>query len=48
MTQTRRAAERVPLSELARRLQAVHGEAASLQLLIEDMPLFKLSWPVPT
>lgn len=48
LTLTRRAAERVPLSELARRLQAVHGDAASLNLFIEDMPLFKLSWPTPT
>jgi len=48
LLQTRRAAERVPLSELARRLQAVHGESASLNLFIEDMPLFKLTWPTPT
>jgi hypothetical protein len=48
LTQTRRAAERVPLSELNRRLQAVHGDSASLSLFIEDMPLFKLSWPIPT
>lgn len=47
LTQTRLAAERVPLSELGRRLQAVHGEAASLDLFIEDMPVFKLTWPVP-
>ncbi len=48
LNQTRRAAEGVPLSELARRLQAVHGDAASLGLFIEDMPLFKLTWPIPT
>ena len=48
LTQTLRAAEAVPLAELARRLQAVHGQAASLTLLIEDMPVFKLSWPTPT
>jgi hypothetical protein len=48
LARTRRAAERVPLSELGRRLQAVHGETASLSLFIEDMPLFKLSWPLPT
>ncbi|MGM9483591.1 hypothetical protein ACS5PN_20500 [Roseateles sp. NT4] len=47
LTLTRLAAERVPLSELARRLQAVHGDAAELGLFIEDMPLFKLSWPLP-
>lgn len=48
LTHTRLAAERVPLSELARRLQAVHGESASLSLFIEDMPVFKLTWPLPT
>lgn len=48
LTQTRRVAEGVPVPELGRRLQAVHGESASLDLLIEDMPLFKLIWPVPT
>lgn len=47
-TQTRLAAERVPLSELSRRLRAVHGESASLDLFIEDVPLFKLTWPTPT
>lgn len=47
LTLTRRAAERVPLSELSRRLRAVHGESASLDLFIEDMPLFRLTWPVP-
>lgn len=47
LTQTRLAAQRVPLPELARRLQAVHGDAASLVLVIEDMPLFKLTWPTP-
>jgi hypothetical protein len=47
LTQTRRAAARVPVAELAQRLRAVHGEAASLTLLAEDMPLFKLSFPVP-
>ncbi|NCT84911.1 MAG: hypothetical protein GXC94_17325 [Comamonadaceae bacterium] len=45
---TRRAAAAVPLAELAQRLQAVHGEAASLSLVDEDMPLFRLSWPMPT
>lgn len=44
---TRRAAEAVPVIELSRRLQAVHGQSASLQLLAEDMPLFKLAWPLP-
>ncbi len=47
LTLTRLAAQRVPLSELSRRLQAVHGDAAVLGLFIEDMPLFKLSWPLP-
>jgi hypothetical protein len=45
---TRRAALAVPVAELARRLRAVHGDAAWLTLLIEDMPLFKLTWPAPT
>ncbi|MFN3303079.1 MAG: hypothetical protein ACK44A_05090 [Roseateles sp.] len=45
--QTRDAALRVPLAELGRRLQAVHGPSASVALLIEDMPVFKLSWPMP-
>ncbi|MDM4766490.1 hypothetical protein [Pelomonas sp. SE-A7] len=40
-------AERVPLDELAQRLRAVHGEAASLNLLREDQPLFILRWPRP-
>lgn len=47
LTLTRLAAERVPLAELDRRLRAVHGESASLALFIEDMPLFKLTWPTP-
>lgn len=44
----RAAATRVPLQELARRLQAVHGEQASLQLQDppEALPLFKISWPI--
>ncbi|MBV8034363.1 hypothetical protein [Roseateles sp.] len=45
---TRRAAEAVPVAELAQRLRAVHGEAASLTLLAEHMPLFQLTWPTPT
>jgi len=44
---TERAAERVPLAELARRLRDVHGESAALMLVVEDMPEFKLTWPVP-
>ncbi|MDR7269112.1 hypothetical protein J2X20_001741 [Pelomonas saccharophila] len=48
LTRTRLAAEAVALSELSRRLQAVHGDSASLELFIEDMPLFKLTWPTPT
>lgn len=44
---TRLAAGRVPLAELAQRLRAVHGQAASLTLTVEDMPLFKLTWPLP-
>lgn len=47
LTQTRQAAARVPVAELAERLRAVHGEAASLALLVEDMPLFRLSFPLP-
>lgn len=42
---TGRKAATVPVAELAQRLRAVHGDAASLTLLIEDMPLFKLAWP---
>ena len=42
-----RAAERVPRHELAHRLRAVHGEQASLELMAEPMPLFKLRWPHP-
>ena len=45
---TGRTAAGVPVVELAQRLRAVHGEAASLSLLIEDMPLFRLTWPTPT
>jgi len=44
---TQRAALRVPVGELAARLRAVHGDAASLTLLTEDMPLFRLTWPFP-
>ncbi|MDR7330997.1 hypothetical protein [Roseateles asaccharophilus] len=46
LTLTHRAAARVPTPELQQRLQAVHGPAASLTLLAEDMPLFKLTWPI--
>lgn len=46
-TRTRHAAAQVPLAELAARLRAVHGEAASLTLQGEDMPMFTLTWPVP-
>ncbi|WP_235537705.1 hypothetical protein [Pelomonas sp. Root1217] len=42
---TQRAAAHVPVAELCQRLRAVHGEAASLSLLAEDMPLFTLIWP---
>lgn len=45
---TRRVADAVPVAELARRLRAVHGDAAWLTLLAEDMPLFRLTWPLPT
>ncbi|MBW8846813.1 MAG: hypothetical protein JF607_17755 [Burkholderiales bacterium] len=45
---TRLAAGRVALSELAQRLRAVHGSEAALQLIGEDFPLFKLSWPIPS
>jgi hypothetical protein len=48
LAQTRLAAGRVPLGELAQRLRAVHGQGASLGLLIEDMPVFKLTFPLPT
>jgi len=48
LTQTLHAAGSVPTAELAQRLRAVHGQSASLTLLIEDMPLFKLTWPAPT
>ena len=48
LTLTRAAAGRVPLAELAQRLRDVHGEAAELTLVVEDMPLFKLTWPTPT
>ena len=44
---TRRAAERVPVPELAQRLQAVHGPTAYLALVAEELPLFKLTWPAP-
>lgn len=47
LTQTRRATEAVPLHELSRRLEAVHGRSASLDLFIEDMPVFRLVWPAP-
>lgn len=45
---TWRAARHVPVAELARRLRAVHGDAARLDLLAEEFPTFKLRWPVPT
>ncbi|MFT7775231.1 hypothetical protein [Roseateles sp.] len=45
---TRRAAGSVPVAELARRLRTVHGDAASLTLFTEDMPLFRLTWPAST
>lgn len=48
LTRTLHAAKTVPLAELARRLHAVHGQSTSMVLLVEDMPLFKLTWPVPT
>jgi hypothetical protein len=48
LTRTLQAAKAVPLAELARRLHAVHGQSAAMVLLVEDMPLFKLTWPVPT
>lgn len=48
LTRTLHAAKTVPLAELARRLHAVHGQSAAMVLLVEDMPLFKLTWPVPT
>ncbi|MBI3347000.1 MAG: hypothetical protein HY020_07285 [Burkholderiales bacterium] len=44
---TRRAAGRVPVAELAQRLLAVHGPAARLVLIAEELPLFKLTWPAP-
>jgi hypothetical protein len=43
-----RVAERVPVAELAQRLRAVHGRDASLDLLAEELPLFRLTWPLPT
>jgi len=42
---TRRAAERVPVVELDQRLRAVHGEAARLEMIAEELPLFRLIWP---
>lgn len=44
---TRPAAARVPLADLAARLRAVHGDAAALQRMDDDMPLFHLTWPLP-
>lgn len=44
---TRQAAARVPVGELRARLRAVHGDAADLTRLDEDMPMFTLTWPVP-
>ncbi|MDH0867003.1 hypothetical protein [Mitsuaria sp. GD03876] len=45
---TRRVAARVPLAELRQRLRAVHGDAAALALVTQDLPLFTLTWPIPT
>ena len=45
---TRRAARLVPLSELADRLRAVHGDTATLLLDRADLPCFRLLWPLPT
>jgi hypothetical protein len=45
---TRIAAGRVPVEELAQRLRAVHGAEAHLDLIAEELPVFKLSWPTPT
>ena len=45
----RHAVDLVPLAELAQRLRAVHGEQqASLELIEQELPLFKLRWPLPT
>lgn len=44
---TRTAAARVPMEELTARLRAVHGAEASLTLAPNEMPLFKLHWPIP-
>lgn len=43
-----RAAELVPVAELAQRLRAVHGGSAALELVTEELPLFRLRWPLPT
>jgi hypothetical protein len=45
---TRQAAARVPVAELAARLRAVHGQEASLALVADALPWFKLVWPIPT
>ena len=45
---TQQAAALVPVPELAERLRAVHGDAAQLVLVAEELPLFKLIWPLPT
>jgi hypothetical protein len=45
---TRRAAERVPVAELAQRLRAVHGQQATLALVAEELPVFTMTWPTPT
>lgn len=45
---TRHAAEAVPVAELAQRLRAVHGDGAALELIEEELPLFRLRWPSPT
>ncbi len=44
---TQAAAARVPMAELNQRLRAVHGNQSSLTLAANEMPLFKLNWPIP-
>jgi len=45
---TRRAARNAPLADLHARLRAVHGVDAGLTLADEELPCFRLHWPVPT
>ena len=45
---TRRAAGQVPVAELAQRLRAVHGQQATLALVAEELPVFRMTWPTPT